>query len=120
MRKKKALAPNMMMNIRAVAQLGDKGYTRKPANPTSSGLITNKVRSLAFRLCLGSICNPLALLSLILMVRAAPNTGITKNINNTKLIAYFALNRPVVSQHSGRVFRSIPATHFGAFRPPPG
>ncbi|MEX0802434.1 MAG: molybdopterin-dependent oxidoreductase [Candidatus Binatia bacterium] len=25
----------------------------------------------------------------------------------------------VVSQHSGRVFRSIPATHFGAFRPPP-
>jgi len=30
---------------------------------------------------------------------------------------YFALNRPVVSQHSGRAFRSIPATHFGAFRP---
>jgi hypothetical protein len=31
---------------------------------------------------------------------------------------YFAPFRPVVSHHSGRLFRSIPATHFGAFRPP--
>ena len=23
-----------------------------------------------------------------------------------------------ISHHSGRLFRSIPATHFGAFRPP--
>jgi hypothetical protein len=31
---------------------------------------------------------------------------------------YFAPFRPGISLHSGRLFRSIPAIHFGAFRPP--
>ena len=35
------------------------------------------------------------------------------------LRAFFAPIRPGISQHSGQSFRSIPATHFGAFRPPP-
>lgn len=30
----------------------------------------------------------------------------------------FTYTRLGISHHSGRLFRSIPATHFGAFRPP--
>ena len=37
----------------------------------------------------------------------------------SRLTAFFALFRPGISLHCGRLFRLIPATHFGAFRPPP-
>jgi len=36
-----------------------------------------------------------------------------------QLAAYSDAFRPPIPIHSGRVFRSIPATHSGAFRPPP-
>jgi len=34
--------------------------------------------------------------------------------------AYSGAFRPLIPVHSGRPFRSIPATYSGAFRPPPG
>jgi hypothetical protein len=40
-------------------------------------------------------------------------------MKNTKSLsaAFFAPFRPVISEHSGRLFRWIPATYFAAFRP---
>ena len=44
--------------------------------------------------------------------------GFGKDIAPSSVTAFFAPFRPGISLHSGRLFRSIPATHFGAFRPP--
>jgi class 3 adenylate cyclase len=42
----------------------------------------------------------------------------TYSVVDEFLRGYFTAVRPVILEHSGRLFRSIPATHFGAFRPP--